>query len=388
MQGSIRILHSLTDPRVGGPQIRSLNVAKKLREHNVETVFLLPRGTDSFEKKALEKGFQVVRPDLYRPKGLSQMGENLQYVIHLYRGIRQICQIIKGQNIDIVHAGMTINYQASLAAYWSSVPLVWFFNDTSLPIPLKQISANMGRLMADELTVAADAVHEYYFSKYTNTKKLYPPVDVDEFHPSNVGKSNPDLHTELGIKQNVPIIGTVGNINPLKGHEYLLKSIRNVRNQRKNIAVPIVGQILDSRKAYYNRISGLQNDLDLNDCVSFLGYRSDIPKILSQFDIFVLPSVAEACPISVLEAMSLEIPIVATDVGGVSEQIVDGESGWIVPAKDPTALADAICEVLDNPEIADYRARCARKRVVERFSIKACVERHLAVYESALSRNN
>jgi glycosyltransferase involved in cell wall biosynthesis len=384
----MRVLNSLTDPRVGGPQVLALGVAKRLREHDIETVFLLPEGTDAFEERAVEAGFTVARPGLARLNPPHDIAANARYVAKFPAGIERIRRVIERHDIDLVHASMTLNYQAAIAAKRASVPLAWLFNDTGTPWPLNRLTGHAARLLADEIGVAAEAVHPYFFSESVCSRVIYSPVDVTEFDPNEVEPEKAQLREELGIEAGRPVIGTVGNINPIKGHVHLLQSIAQLEEHCGPVAVPIVGRILDSRAEYFEKLKRLRTQLGLDDTVNFVGYRSDIPQILSLFDVFVLPSVAEACPISVLEAMAMERPVVATRVGGVPEQIVDGEHGWIVPPADPDALASALSEVLQSPAERRNRGKAARRRAVSRFSTEECVERHVELYHNALATSN
>ncbi|WP_265112542.1 glycosyltransferase family 4 protein [Halosolutus halophilus] len=377
----MRVLNSLVEPRIGGPHLRSLAVAKQLREYDVETVFLLPAGSDEFEELATEAGFDVVRPSLPRLHPPKDVVKNLKYMMKYLPATKRICDVIEEYNIDIMYASMTLNFQAVVAAYRSSTPIAWFFNDTSTPWPLTEITAQMAGFMADEIAVAADAVHDYYFSNDVTSRTIYPPVDTEEFNPDKIDQDSVSLREELDIDESTPIIGTVGNINPVKGHKYLLRSLPDVINKIGQVAVPIVGKILDTREEYITELKRLRSDLGLEDNVYFVGQRSDIPRIMADFDIFVLPSVREACPMAVLEAMAMQKPVVATRVGGTAEQIVDGEHGWLVPARSPSVLSNALTEALTNPEKSWQRATAARSRVQEKFSLNQCVESHYKMFK-------
>ena len=381
----MRVLNSLTDPRIGGPLVRALGVAKGLREHDIETVFLLPEGPNAFEKRAVAAGFTVARPGLARLNPPRDVRANARYVARFPAGVARIRRVIDRHNIDLVHASMTLNYQAAVAAQRASVPLAWLFNDTGTPWPLNRLTGHAARLLADEIGVAAEAVHPHFFSASVDSRVIYPPVDVHEFDPAAVDSNHSKLRDELGLDPEIPVVGMVGNINPIKGHEHLLRAIARVHDRFGPVAVPIVGSVLDSRMEYFERLKRLRSRLGLDDIVRFVGHRSDIPRLLSLFDVFVLPSIAEACPIAVLEAMAMECATVATRVGGVPEQIHDGEQGWLVPAKDPDSLADAICDALNSPTERQLRGQAARRRAMEQFSIERCVERHIELYRSALA---
>jgi glycosyltransferase involved in cell wall biosynthesis len=277
---------------------------------------------------------------------------------------------------------MVTNFQTALATEQTDIPLAWHFNDTLTPTPVKQAAAHASVRWADEIVVAADAVHDYYFDPETPSRIIYAPVDVNRFDPRQVDIDETALRSELKIDSDIPIVGTIGNINPIKGHKYLLQAIKRLVEDGQQIAVPIVGKQLDSRAAYFERLQLLRSELGLENQVQFVGFRSDIPELLSLFDVFIFPSVAEACPIAVLEAMAMKCPVVATNVGGVPEEIPNDDYGWVVPPEDSDALATATQMALDNPKERHRRAKNARDRVKSEFSLTACVDRHESLYHS------
>ncbi|ELY84361.1 glycosyltransferase [Natrinema altunense] len=382
----MRVLNSLADPRVGGPQLRALAVATGLRDRGIETVFHLPDGDDAFERMATDAGFEVVRPGPSQMRPPPNVRANARFAARFLPSVSRLASTIERREIDVVHASMTLAVPAAIAAWRTATPLAWFFNDTGTPWPLDRVAARLARATADEIALAADAVGDHFFDDAVPTRTVYPPVDVDALDPSSVTDKG-NLREELGVADDVPIVGTVGNVNPVKGHEYLLRAIARVRDRVGPVAVPIAGKLLDSRREYADRLRRVRARLDLEGTVRFLGHRSDVPQLLAAFDVFVLPSVTEACPIAVLEAMAMESAIVATRVGGVPEQLVDGTHGWLVPPADPDALATAIREALAAPAERRRRGAAARRRATARFSTDRCVERHHDLYEAALSRS-
>lgn len=382
----MQVLSSVIDPRIGGPQLRSLAVARRLREHDVETEFLLPDGDDEFVSRARSEGFEVHRPGLSRIQPPKRVLANAGYVLQYPLAVRQIKRIIQQRSIDIVHANMSLNFDAAVGTWRSDAALIWHFNDVLVPRPLNRIAGKAGELIADELVVASDGVTDHYFANSDpDLSKIYAPVDIQKFNPDEV--EGCDIRRELGLGEETVIVGSVGNINPVKGHEYLVRAVERVESKtNRPVVVLVAGAVLNSQSKYYERLKRIRADLDLEDTVHFLGHRPDVAELLSEFDVFVLSSTAEACPMSVLEAMAMRKPVVATDVGGVPEQIADGVTGWLVPPKDPTSLASAIIEALDNKEESQRRAENARQRVTETYSLEYCVERHIRVYRKALNQ--
>ena len=121
--------------------------------------------------------------------------------------------------------------------------------------------------------------------------------------------------------------------------------------------------------------------------VRFLGQRDDIPDLLADCDLFILPSLHEGLPISVLEAMAACKPVIATAIGGIPEVVVDGQTGLLVPPGDPAALAKAIRSVLADPTLARSLATTGRARLLKEFSAEVMVQRTTQIYDELLSRN-
>lgn len=374
----------MIDSRVGGPQLRALSVAKKLRNRDIETEFLIPDGDDSFENRAKAEGFEVHRPGLKRVYSPKKVLKNTIYCVSFPLAVKRIRNVIRSQDIDIVHANMSINFESAVASALSNARLVWHFNEVLIPWPVTKIAGMTAMRLADQIVVASDAVHHHYFEcTNTETTKLYAPVDVQEFKPGTV--NNPGLRDDINIDKNVFLVGAIGHINPIKGHEYLIQAIAHLKQHlNKPVAAVIAGARLESRSEYYKDLLTLRADLGLEDTVKFLGHHDDIPALLSAVDVFVLSSVAEACPMVVLEAMAMKLPVVASNVGGVPEQITDGDSGWLVPSKNPEALAATLTEVALNKEEANRRARNARQTAVEKFSLSRCAQRHETIYRDVI----
>jgi len=274
------------------------------------------------------------------------------------------------------------NFQTARAAYLSDGSLVWHFNDTLTPWPINRIAGQLATRWADEIVVSAHAVHDRFFVSDVETTTLYPPVDLEEFDPDEYRDAPAELRDEFGLGDAGPIIGTIGNVNPAKGHRYLLKAVPDVLEQFPDATFLIVGSQLDSQQRYFGELQEIISRLGIEDVVKFTGWRSDIPELLSLFDLFVLPSITEACPIVVLEAMAMGCPTVATDVGGVTEQLPSGDYGWVVPPRESHILSEAIIQALSSDSSRQKRAENARTRVEKLFSLEYCVDSHFSVYKS------
>lgn len=114
-----------------------------------------------------------------------------------------------------------------------------------------------------------------------------------------------------------------------------MNALAELSELEQSITAPIVGAPLDSRQQYYNQLKHKVDQLGSTETVQFLGHQDDVSVLLADSDLFVLSSISESSPMVVLEAMAMNGPVVATDVGGVSEQLPDSECGWVVPPGNP-----------------------------------------------------
>lgn len=175
------------------------------------------------------------------------------------------------------------------------------------------------------------------------------------------------------------VIGTVARLWPEKGHAYLLSAATQVLRQRPRCRFVFVGDGIEEHDLRH-RVARL----GIADRVMFAGLRSDIPQVLAQFDLFVLPSLKEGLPIAILEAMAVGIPVVATAVGNVPTVVRHGDTGLLVPPANVDALADAILRALGDPEQTARRVRAARALIESDHSARTMAFRTEAVYAQVL----
>jgi glycosyltransferase involved in cell wall biosynthesis len=179
-----------------------------------------------------------------------------------------------------------------------------------------------------------------------------------------------------------PVIGALTLLRPGKGLETLLAALPAVLGAHPSAQIAIVGDGPDLEE-----LRASAHDLGVAHAVHFLGASSEPLSSLRGMDVFVHPSWAESFPYVILEAMSLGLPILASDVGGIGEEIVDGQSGLLVPARDQDALARALIELLNEPARARQMGEGALNRVQERFTRAQMVDHMASLYEQATGRS-
>ncbi len=185
----------------------------------------------------------------------------------------------------------------------------------------------------------------------------------------------PDLRAALNGGMRRPIVLSVARLDRQKGQRYLLQAA---------VCVPEASFVLVGDGPDRAALEAEAHDLKLDGRIVFLGQRGDVPDLLAACDAFVLPSLWEGLPLSVLEAMAAARPVIATDVGGTREAIVHGETGLLVPPADPIALAHAIRAVLFDSQLADRLAVAGRSRVHAEFAVDTMVRRVTDIYAELL----
>jgi glycosyltransferase involved in cell wall biosynthesis len=189
------------------------------------------------------------------------------------------------------------------------------------------------------------------------------------------------LRSELGIAGNEKVVGTVGRLVPIKDHKTLLEGARIILEREPLTRFVIVGDGPDM-----DSLKNLACDLGIRSRVCFPGFRDDAADLLGLFDIFCLTSLHEGIPMALLEAMSLGLPIVATQVGGVKEVIHDNECGLLVPSRDARSFADACLRVLRNETTRERLSRNAMLRVREGFLLDRTVKSTQDIYGRSIQQ--
>lgn len=180
------------------------------------------------------------------------------------------------------------------------------------------------------------------------------------------------------------LIVNVARLDAVKDQVGLLAAFRMLRDANPGFAarlrLAIVGEGIERP-----RIQAEIMRLQLDDCIELLGNRDDVPAILAASDVFVLSSVAEGIPLTVLEGMAAGLPVVATRVGGVGEVVVDGATGVLVAPSDPAALADALRTYVNDDALRLQHGRAGRARVEKHFSLPVMLSAYSALYDGLLA---
>jgi glycosyltransferase involved in cell wall biosynthesis len=298
----------------------------------------------------------------------------------------KLFQIIKDLKPLVVHSFLPlVTFMGALAGRVLRVPLVItsrraLGTHQERHTVLRPFDRAANRL-SHFVTVNSRAVWDDVVSRdHIDPRKLvliYNGVDARPFESASGVREK--LRNHMGLRDFDKIVVVVANLIPYKGHLDFLKAARLVKDRIPGTAFCLVGE---DRGIQKNLESEAQN-LGIRECVLFMGQRSDIPSLLAASDLFVLPSHEEGFSNVILEAMAAGLPVVATKVGGNSEAVADGATGWLVPPRNPAAMAGRIVDLLSDTEKAISWGARGRERVKKLFTIEQMVEKHLTLYAGA-----
>lgn len=297
--------------------------------------------------------------------------------------IREFQTLIRTLQIDVLNTHSSVDsWAASIAGRLSGrKPLIVRTRHKSTPIRSTFHHRLLYKRLPHGVIATAQAIRDELMRRLDledwRIVSIPTGVNLDCFHPEN---SDVLVKQELGITPEAPLVGTVAFLRSYKGINYFLDAAGLVLQEIPQARFVIVGDGPEKTRLIQQVIRS-----GLSDKVRFTGFREDVPKWLSLLDVFVLPSIeAEGTPQTVLQALAMERPVVACEVGGVPEVIHDGETGFLTRPKDVRGLAASVVRVLQNREQAGRMGRAGRRLVTEAYTLEAMLDQTEEFYERLL----
>lgn len=326
---------------------------------------------------------EIMVPELCCLKYFGPLGEVLAAEVPAFTGLLahkydfavfgRLTRLLRERRIDAVvtvGTGGDKMFWGRLAGWRARVPVLCSaLHSTGLPDHVEWPN----RLLAPitDAFIAVAEPHGRYLAEHEGcpaSKVCVIPngVDTDRFHPRWPDRA---LRAELQVPEGDPVAGIVAALRPEKNHELFLRSASLIRQELPTARFLVVGD-----GPQREGLQTLANELGLSEAVHFLGTRHDIPEVLALTNVFLLTSHMEANPVSIMEAMATEKPVVATRVGSVPETVLDGQTGFLVPPGDAVQLAARTVELLRDPDRAAAMGRAGREHVVSHWSVRRMVQ--------------
>lgn len=359
-----------------------------LRARGFDVKFVLPRGDDEYVQRFLERGVEVFQYSLSERTEL-QLGDAA--------AIRDLIRLCRTERFDILHSfGHKANFCMGMAAIAARFPVA-FLHVTGLGSPFAPGGSPRRMVQRAFLRgyyrMASRLLSGVFFQNQDDPADLglrpgaraifsgSTGVDLDHFDPASVSDETlTNLRHELGLEGRL-ILTYVGRLLKDKGIPELLDAARELHRRDPRVALLVVGTPDPGNPDNFDpgSIPGSKDGF-----VRFLGRRDDIREILALTDVFVNPSsYREGVPRANLEALAMGTPVVTTSGPGCRDTVIDGETGLIVPSRDPGALESALWRLLESGSLRVRLGRAARADAQGRFSVETAVDRVVAAYNAA-----
>jgi len=367
----MRIAHVTASPNFGGVERLILEICRSLqRTKDVEQIIAsFPEGGNA------EPFLQEVAKTEFTAYGFQND------MPHLLAATRELIRLLKQHEIQILCAhGHKARMLGWFAAKWLRIPIVgishgWTGEDKKVQL-YDRIDKWMHRRMNHIVCVSqgqADKVIRFG-TPARRISVIYNAVRMDRFDvPSDISYRQ-RLESLFPNKPKL-IIGTAGRLSPEKGFDILITAAEKLVE-----SVPDVGIVIFGDGFLQEPLQKQIADLGLAQSVVLAGFTGELDQYMYHFDLFVQSSRTEGMPSVLLEAMSARTAVVATQVGGTGELVVEGSTGLMVPPNDPDALADAIQKVLSDDELCRTMGENGRQRVAQHFALEVQVEKYWELF--------
>lgn len=359
-----------------------MRVALLVPELNVGGV---ETGTVDLARELVRRGHQVVvisNGGALVPQVEEADGRHLRWPMHrknpltVIQMIIRLIRLIGAEQIELVHAQSRVPAWIGFIA--ARVTHVKFITSCHGYYGRHLFSSVMG--WGQYVIVISHAVGKHMVEHFdvpvAKIRLIHRGVDLGQFRDRELPETS----------RGPAIIGVIGRMTPIKGQRVFIKALAKVVRFHPHVKVWMVGDAPTNKPRYREDLELLVRRLGLSRYVEFLGVRHDLPDLLPQMDLVVVPSVVqEAFGRVVIEAQACGVPVIASEVGGIVDIIEDTRTGLLVRPNQPQALADAILRLLKDRKLARQLARQARTHVEERFDLQRMIDQTIAVYQEALN---
>jgi glycosyltransferase involved in cell wall biosynthesis len=371
------VLQLIGSFHTGGSERQAVQLLKLLHKNGTYNVFLASLNNEGILRGEAEKlGFSEI-PE-FRLASF--------YDLNFAKQLQNCVRFLKKNKIEIIHThDFYTNVFGIAAARLAGVPLkIASKRETGgMRTKLqKQIEKGIFSI-ADAVVVNAEAVKNYLRAEGISPEKIrviYNGIDLERLAPKEINRQKICQVFGLPTDENIKFITLVANLrHAIKNQPMFLRVAQRLQEK-----FPAAHFVIAGEGELQNDLENLARELGVAEKSHFVGRCAKIPELLSVSYAGVLASFAEGFSNSILEYMTAKLPVVATDVGGASEAIVEGETGFLVESNDDEAMANRLSELLQNPEKAREMGEFGRKIVEENFSCAAQLEKTIELYERKL----
>lgn len=275
-----------------------------------------------------------------------------------------------------IHSRRGADLWGGLAARLSGVPCV-ISRRVDNPEPRWRVALRYR--LYDQVVTISEGIRQVLLDAGLPHDKCRCVRSAVDAHPYLIDYDKHAYRALLGLTPDTPLVGTVAQLIPRKGHRHLLAALREVLPRHPTLQVLIFG-----RGPLEGELRQAITEQGLSSHVRLMGFVDDLPKILGCLDILAHPADMEGLGVSLLQASAARVPVIATRAGGMPEAVRDGDNGILIAPGDVTALAAALNRLLDDAALRERMGEAGRALMLREFSVEAMCEGNLSVYRSVL----
>lgn len=375
----MRVMYAIPGAVFGGAHNQVLRLAPLLRARGIEPVVVLPDEVGDAAAALRAAGVETHSVPLVRLRATRDVGTQLRFAKRVVPQVRTYGDLLRDLDAAVIQAHGVTQVDVVQAGRRAGVGVIWQLLDTRAPRSLCQALAPALRRLPDVImTTGQGTLYHHLGSRGAAVPVVSyaPPVRpdigvVDGLHRATVRAS-------LGLTPDDVLVASIGNLNPQKGHETLLRAISVMDLSR--VHCQIRGSASPQHPDYHGRLIRLAREV--GGPRLFVGPFDDrlqVPDLLAAADVFCLASEprSEGLPTVILEAMSCGVPVVASDVGSVAEAVEDGVTGCLFPSRDVAALAGRLTELAADAALRSRMGAAARQRAVADYTVERCLEANI-----------
>jgi len=380
----IKIVRIIARLNVGGPAIHVSLLTSRLVPPEFESLLVAGRVPENEG----DMGYIAERYGV-EPIFLETMSREISLKDD-FKTLLELIRLLRRERPDVVHthtakAGMV----GRLAAWLTRTPVIvhtihghvlkGYFGPLKTAF-FRTLEKILGRMSTRLLTVSAEVRRELLEMRIASPEKLQVcelGLDLQRF--ADTPRHGGVMRSELGLDRSVPLFGTCGRLTAIKNQVMFLEAAAKLRER-----VPEAQFVLIGGGELMDELQAKAAELGLTDVVHFLGWRQELGPLMADLDLFVLTSLNEGTPVTIIEAASTGVPVISTAVGGVPDLVTHGDTGWLVPSEEVDALTDAMAEAAADLDEAERRAQRQQQAILARFAIDRLVADLAKLYRELL----
>lgn len=370
----MKILQTCGSGSWGGLEMEVLKISGALRDRGHELVLLCPKESTLFNE-AQKSGLKPV----------SAFNKGTTF----YNTIGFLAKILKKENFDVIHCQLSHDL-------WTLVPAVrlrrckakfFMSKHVASRVRKKDIFHSFLYKRLDGIITISNFIRENVIDtcpvKPEIVTTIYNGIPDQLYDLTNFNKSG--LRSEYSINRDTVLVGLVGRLTLMKGHQEFLRAARIILDsgldpKKNNVLFLVIGGASFGEETFETSIHQLAEKLNLGKHLIFTGFKNNVTQVMAELDILAFPSHKESFGNTLVEGMSMSLPVVASNSGAVPEIVTDGIEGYLVPPKNPEMLAEKLTDLIKSKEHRKKMGNAGRKKVGEKFLFSKFVEALEKIY--------